>query len=1200
MKRFTLLLTAIAVMYSYMDMKGQNIASPWTDIPESTILDRSERYIIPSIYRTLEVDLGQLTHELNQAPKEFNSGGATFRISLPLPDGSMQNYDIVETSVMAAPLAAKYPLIKTYKGRNTNDPAETVRLDFTHQGFHAMIRSSHGVMMIDPYSMNTQTSYISYRKKDLERPSFVCETEDDPLPPRDLQNTTSSRGSAGELRVYRLALATTAEYGNFHGGTLTSIMSAIVTAVNRVNEVYEEEISIRLELIANNDTLINFGSSTSDPFSNNSGFAMLGQNQTYVDNLIGSANYDFGHVFSTGGGGVASLGSVCTNSKARGVTGLNSPIGDPFYIDFVSHEMGHQLRGNHTFNGSSGNCSGGNRNGPTAYEPGSGTTIMAYAGICAPQNIQNNSDAYFHAVSLDEIITFTTITAGSTCGTTIATGNTAPTVSVPSGGFTIPMSTPFELGGSGADADGDTITYCWEQFDLGPAGHPNSPVGNAPLFRSFLPKADSFRIFPRIQNIINNNQTLGERLPDYARSMNFRLTIRDNHFGGGCITTGDVTFDVSDIAGPFLVTLPNTSLIWQGGSFETVTWDVANTDMAPVNCSHVNIRLSTDGGFTYPIMIAQNLPNTGSATVVVPDISGTTNRIRVEAADNIFFDISNTNFTIMESADPGFALLSQPDGADLCASDSLTVQILTSPLKGLTDPVTFTANNFPAGASANFAPATIVPGDTLFFTLSNTAGVTPGVYDIELLGSTSGGITNSTTIQVVLENAVPVATALDMPANGSSGLAVTPTFNWAALPGNNTYTIEIATNPSFGANIVETTAGINDTFYTATSLLNFGVYYWRVTATNICGTGPVSSTNAFQTESCIQTQPTDLPQNLLRFGNLPLIATSNIDVASSITISDVNILGLSGTHSRPQELQATVTSPTGTVVTLFSNNCLPSITPDFNLSLDDESSLPIPCDISQGGVYQPIDSLSDFDGENSNGTWTLTISDTQQDNAGVWESWSLELCSETPDELLLLKNEPLDLSQGKTRDITQQFLEATAGTLAPSEISYTLVSLPDHGDLFFNGTALMIGDEITQAQINGSLFSYAHDSSQVLEDKFTFTLTTAAGDWLGTPEFLINVWSTGLYPQLSSDISLSVLPNPATTTLQVIAEGSLSSSISISMFTAHGQIIKDQVIPVSGSRISHEFNVSSIAQGIYWIRVQTAKGTQTKKVMIVR
>jgi len=443
-------------------------------------------------------------------------------------------------------------------------------------------------------------------------------------------------------------VACTGEYATFHGGTVPLALAAITTSMNRVTGVYEREVSVRMQLIANNNLIV-YTNAASDPYTNNNGSTMLGQNQTNLDTVIGTANYDIGHVFSTGGGGIASLGVVCrAGVKARGVTGLGAPIGDGFDIDYVAHEMGHQFGGNHSFNGNASNCSGGNRNAGTAYEPGSGSTIMAYAGICPPQDLQPHSDDYFIWINIQEIIAYTTMGSGNSCAVITSTGAIVPTVNAGVGGFTIPISTPFALTGSAGTAG--SPTYCWEESDLGPAGHPNLPTGNAPIFRSFQPTTSSTRTFPKTSDLLNNFQTLGEILPSYTRNLSFRLTVRDFQAGGVGVENASLAFFVTSTAGPFLVTNPNTSgLIFPGGSQQTVTWNVANTDLAPVNCQTVNILLSTDGGVNFNTSLAAGSANDGSELITLPNVATTTARIKVAAADHVFFDLSNFNFTIQST-----------------------------------------------------------------------------------------------------------------------------------------------------------------------------------------------------------------------------------------------------------------------------------------------------------------------------------------------------------------------------------------------------------------------------------------------------------------------------------------------------------------------------------------------------------------------
>ena len=607
-----------------------------------------------------KLEISTFTNLLYSSPEESSSLLGTI-IEVPFPDGTFKSYRIKATPIIPQALQNKYPGIKTWSGQGVEDPSSVIYLDVTIWGFHGMIFSEQGTVYIDPFNPSTTEFYKVYWKSNALSSSQIAACGFDPSTTENQINAAEisarvqqggspnnvARSAGNTLRTYRAAIACTGEYSAYHGGTIPGALSAIVTSLNRVTGVYEQEVAIRLVLVPNNDTLI-FLSSTTDPYTNSNGGSMLGQNQSTVASRIGNSYYDIGHVFSTGGGGIAGLGVICSSlSKARGVTGSPSPINDPFNIDYVAHEMGHQFGGNHTFNSNTSSCSG-NGNSATAFEPGSGTTIMAYAGICGSHNTQNFSDAFFHTASFDEIFDYVTLSGGSTCPVSTATGNNAPVITSIGSDHAIPYQTPFLLEGVANDPDGDPIKYSWEQYDLGPAGSPSVPVGNAPLFRSIIPTTSPIRYFPKLSAIVTGATSIGERLPTYARDLQFRLTVRDNKLGGGGVTYEEVlvTLNVINTGAPFAVTAPNTNVTWVGGTQENVTWNVVGTDLAPINATNVDIFLSTDGGFTYPTTLAAGVPNTGVATVTVPSINNTTARVMVRGAGNVFFDISNANFTI--------------------------------------------------------------------------------------------------------------------------------------------------------------------------------------------------------------------------------------------------------------------------------------------------------------------------------------------------------------------------------------------------------------------------------------------------------------------------------------------------------------------------------------------------------------------------
>ncbi|MCB9850323.1 MAG: hypothetical protein H6817_06420 [Phycisphaerales bacterium] len=716
-------LTAGVVLLSVTVSQAQermSLDGVWRSVDRASVLGSDDvAWVRPEKYTAFTVDDALLDSVLAQAPMEgsVDARAAQPEIILPMPDGTYARFRFVESPIMAPELAAKYPDIHTYLGQGVDDPNAVVRFDITPTGFHAQILSPNGAVYIDPLNRGDNIAHASYYKRDNrhngEIPACIV------LPNPDGRIAPQGDGdflrTAETLRTYRLANAATGEYTAFHGGTVALGQAAIVTAINRVTGIYEVEVGVRMVLVGNNDSVVYTDGGT-DPYSNDNGSAMLSQNISNLNSVIGSGNYDIGHVFSTGGGGVAFLGVICTSSKGGGVTGLPSPIGDNFYVDYVAHEMGHQFGANHTFNSVTSNCGGGNRNGGTAYEPGSGSTIMAYAGICGADNLQSHSDPYFLHESYREIRNYITASSGSSCSVNTATGNSDPTVDA-GPDYTIPQSTPFILtAASASDPDSDPLTYCWEERDLGAAqALTDADNGSSPLWRSWDPVTEPYRLFPRLPNLLNNNFLKGEKLPTTNRDMDFRCTVRDNRAGGGGVAFDDMTVTVSAGAGPFLVTSPNTSTdVWSGG--ETVTWDVAGTTGAPINAATVNILLSTDGGQTYPIVLAANTPNDGSQAIVAPNLPTTTARVKVEAVGNIFFDISNANFTIEEQ--PALAIL-LPNGtpASVAPAVATTIDVQVIPLAENVVPGSPTMYYRADGGAYQSYPLTPLGGDLYQATL---------------------------------------------------------------------------------------------------------------------------------------------------------------------------------------------------------------------------------------------------------------------------------------------------------------------------------------------------------------------------------------------------------------------------------------------------------------------------------------------------
>ncbi len=610
-------------------------------------------FIRPTVFVPAVIDAESLSRALADAPTEsaYFDGAAPVAMDLPMPDGGFDTFLVYETPIMSPGLQAKFPWMKTYAGGSVNDPSATIRVTVTQLGFDAMVMRTGPDVYVDRYSNGNADFYTSYYEYDLTRENleWTCHVQaSEPVMQagqRD-RSAPANRGAPTVLRTFQTAITTTGEYTQFFGGTVAAGQAAVVTAINRVSGVYERELAARLQLVPNNNLLIYTNPST-DPWPANPN--SLTQIDSVIDGIIGSSNYDVGHLVDTGSGGFAFLGVVCTGSKGGGYTGLTPPNNDRFYIDYLAHELGHQFAGNHTFNGDSGSCSGGNRNGSTAYEPGSGTTIMAYAGICGNDDVQNFSDDYFHWRSLQEMQSHI---LSRTCDSEAVTTNTPPTANA-GGSIAVPLNTPFKLTGSGSDPDaGDVLTYTWEQADLGPQRDVSaSDNGSSPIFRSFKGTTSPTRYFPRPVDWRDGVLSRGEKLPTVARTLDFNLTVRDNSPAGGGFDIDGTTVQVLAGTSPFRVTSPNAPTTVTNGQL-TVTWDVAGTNQLPLFEQNVNILFSEDGGNTFPFVLASGTPNDGSETVTLPAVTTTQGYVIVEGLVNTFWDMNKAPITVDVPAEP--------------------------------------------------------------------------------------------------------------------------------------------------------------------------------------------------------------------------------------------------------------------------------------------------------------------------------------------------------------------------------------------------------------------------------------------------------------------------------------------------------------------------------------------------------------------
>lgn len=633
----------------------------WKEVPANRVahLEKFDRDSNPMSFKVFNLNFESLQEQLQGAPDRNSGSLSNVVIAFPNKKGELENFRIYEASVMADELQAAHTNIKSYVGVSLKNASTSIRFSTTIFGLHTMMfTADEGVSYIDTYTKDLNY-YIAYKKEALfSTRTFECslenEVEEQANRALDYYGVSSPEINDGLLRTYRLAMACTIEYAAYHvtaaglnSGTLAqkkaAVLAAMVVTMTRVNGLFERDMSLTMELVANNESIIFIDS---DNFSNDNANALINESQTVIDANIGLTNYDIGHTVSTGGGGLAQLYSPCSNNKARGITGSPAPVGDAYDVDYVAHEMGHQFGATHTFNGLGGNCTTGTRTNATAVEPGSGNTIMGYAGICPGVNVQSNSDDHFHAVSIAQMTTF--VSTGGNCAVNTANGNSAPVVNA-GADYTIPFSTPFVLNGSATDADGDSLTYCWEQTDNEISTQP--PVSTntgGPNYKPFSPTSATERYFPQLSSVLNNNLTpTWEVTPSVARTMDFALTVRDNQaVAGGQTNRDDMTVTVSGFHGPFDVTSQNTAgIMWSQGETRTITWDVNNTNTL-AGSSTVDILLSIDGGQTFNTVLASGVANDGSQDIIVPNTPAPYCRVMVKPTGNIYYDVNTTSFAI--------------------------------------------------------------------------------------------------------------------------------------------------------------------------------------------------------------------------------------------------------------------------------------------------------------------------------------------------------------------------------------------------------------------------------------------------------------------------------------------------------------------------------------------------------------------------
>lgn len=674
----TLVIAATLGTFAIESAKAADTAAFWKDNTTAKAATAGA----PTTYRTVTLDLAALKTEFSAAASSIRQGRSN-NLALPLPEGGVTYFTLSESDVMPAALASRYPQLKSYKG--VDSQGRHVRLDITPYGLQAMVYGDDsGVWMVQPAQQLSGKAirandrgdiYWSFRRTALPASAPFNEGA---FPKGVLNGTSSlmrrattsgapgSRAGGSVMYDYRLAMAATSTYTKSFGGTVAGGLAAIVTMVNRLNEVYENDLGVHFTLISDADKII-YTTPDSDPYAEMQpgGDGINEENVANLAQVIGNGNFDVGHVVAgDGGGGMAWIASTCDDEvKAYGSTGRTNPVGDAFAVDFVAHELGHSFGSYHTHNAQQSTLP------DKAVEPGEGSSVMGYAGVIGGVfSYQPHSDPYFNSSSIDSIQDWIA-GAGGACAKRKLNLGAAPWIAPESllppeifsssGGrsrYTLPARTPFALKAAVTSSNANKLTYTWEQFDFGPeqAGKLKDD-GRGPIFRSFKPHAGIEQTFPSLAAVLGNEPLgNGQVYPMTTRQLSFRLTVRDNALRsstastGSNTATGNLYLNVLDTGSAFAVTAPKTAVTWKSGSEQTVTWNVAKTNKAPIACPKVDVGLSLDGGYTWgTAALARLVPNTGSAKIKLPaNTVSTKARVRVSCSNNVFFAVSPVNLNI--------------------------------------------------------------------------------------------------------------------------------------------------------------------------------------------------------------------------------------------------------------------------------------------------------------------------------------------------------------------------------------------------------------------------------------------------------------------------------------------------------------------------------------------------------------------------
>lgn len=931
---------------------------------------------------------------------------------LPNEKGEQEVFELKASAVLSPELQTKYPQIQTYVGRSQNRPSVTVRLSHTPTGINAWMRFPNGENRFLQPIRTQKGLYVSYLRSHIpDTVGLKCSTpleggwraKDSP----QINRKSSRQKNLGDINTFRLAISATGGYTTFwgdddpaNGTNKEDAFAAVVSTINRVNEIFESELGIHLQLVSGIDLI--YSDVDSDPYSND----LNGQAQDDFDQKLGTENYDIGHLFAYapggGDGNAGSVGNVCkegSKGSAFSAHPFEGSFNDPFFndhfdIDYVAHEIGHQFGAYHTF-------SHENEFEGFNVEPGSGSTIMGYAGIVGLDNVQLHSDPYFHFYTIQNISQYI---SSQSCYVSTNNENEAPEIDAGQD-YVLPMGTAYELEAIGSDSDDDRLFYCWEQLDTGQVDASNFGPYNhlGAQARSIPPTDNPIRTIPNIDAVLDGNLTLvnpteGSRWETVSlvdRILTWGITVRDRYSaieqGMGRPSSDVKVIQITSVAGPFQMRSQNQpGILWKAGNTEMLNWDVAQTDQAPINTKFVSVLLSTDGGNSFDTTLLSSTPNDGEELITVPrGIESNRVRIKIVPDNSIYFAVNAHDIQVVSSP---FIVSFDQYTKEAC-ENQVTFTFDFETASDFDETVNLSFSELPSALSAQFSNQNLtaaVRSQTI--TLSGFERLP--VQDLSLqLRAVGGSVSHLVNLEVKIREDDFEVVQLISPNDLDEEQSKTVSLSWTAIGNASDYHLEISKSETFSSLVHSNTV---NTLSASPKGLDYSTqYFWRVRPLNACGLGSFSEVGTFKTftVNCKNYAATELPLRMNDgIGTLARSTLVNLDVYDKAIIEDLNV-NVSIKHSYVEDLSLFLIAPDETKVKLTQN--LGGYQDDYLQTVfDQESSESIVFGLPPfTGSYRPIGDLSSMNGKNLNGRWILEVEDNFGNFiSGLLTEFSITFC----------------------------------------------------------------------------------------------------------------------------------------------------------------------------------------------------------------